>query len=66
MPTNELKEIQSVAEAFNVKLRLITFERIDDFDNALSANEQRTFSTRLSWCPLVSRRCVGRKSPDSL
>lgn len=39
---DELKEIQSVAEAFNVKLRLFRVERMDEFDNALSAMKKET------------------------
>ena len=39
---NELKEIQSVAEAFNVKLRLFKVERMDEFDNVLSAMKKET------------------------
>jgi putative ABC transport system substrate-binding protein len=39
---NELKEIQSVAEAFNVKLRSFKVDRLDDFDNALSAMKKET------------------------
>jgi putative ABC transport system substrate-binding protein len=40
---NELKEIQAVAQEFNVKLRLFKVERMDEFDNALSAMKKETF-----------------------
>ena len=40
---NELKEIQAVAQEFNVKLRLFKVERMDEFDNALSAMKKEMF-----------------------
>ena len=40
---NELKEIQTAAEEFHVKLRLFKVERMDEFDNAFSAMNKETF-----------------------
>jgi putative ABC transport system substrate-binding protein len=40
---NELKEIQTAAQEFNVKLRLFKVERMDEFDNALSAMKKVRF-----------------------
>jgi len=39
---SEFKEIQNVATAFNVKVRSFKVERMDDFDNALSAMKKET------------------------
>jgi len=40
---NELREIQITAKEFNVQLRLFKVERIDEFDNALSAMKKEKF-----------------------
>ena len=40
---NELKEIQITAKEFNVQLKLFTVERMDEFDNALSAMKKERF-----------------------
>ena len=40
---NELREIQITAKEFNVKLRLFTVERMDEFDNALAAMKKERF-----------------------
>jgi putative ABC transport system substrate-binding protein len=40
---SEFKEIQSVAEAFNVKLQSFKVERMDEVDSALSAMNKETF-----------------------
>jgi putative tryptophan/tyrosine transport system substrate-binding protein len=40
---NELSEIQTTAKEFNVKLRLFKVDRMDEFDNALSAMKKERF-----------------------
>jgi putative tryptophan/tyrosine transport system substrate-binding protein len=40
---NELREIQITAKEFNVQLRLFKVNRIDEFDNALSAMKKERF-----------------------
>ncbi len=40
---NELKEIQITAKEFNVQLRLFKVDRMDEFDNALSAMKKERF-----------------------
>jgi putative ABC transport system substrate-binding protein len=40
---NELSEIQIAAKEFNVKLRLFKVDRMDEFDNALSAMKKEKF-----------------------
>lgn len=57
---NELSEIQIAAKEFNVKLRLFKVDRMDEFDNALSAMKKERFDALI----VVPSRLTSLRRPQ--
>ena len=57
---NELKEIQITAKEFNVRLRLFKVDRMDEFDNALSAMKKERFDALI----VVPSRLTSLRRPQ--